>query len=67
MGSNGVYFIAEISSTISFVISVIVAFFFMGTRWARISELVKSIDHRLARIENQFTLQLRRDKDRDNA
>lgn len=52
---------ATIISAISFLISVIVAFFFMGTRWARISEVVKSIDKRLTTIEKQFTLVIHRD------
>lgn len=65
MNAVGQAFIATIISAISFIISAVVGFFFMGMRWARISESVKAIDKRLERIERQFTMIIKRDDERN--
>lgn len=52
-------FWATIISTISLFITVMVALFFMGVRWAKVGAKVDSIDRRLDQIERLFRLTLR--------
>lgn len=48
-------------STISLFISIMVAIFFMGIRWAKVGAKVDIIDRRLESIEKLFRLQLKDD------
>lgn len=50
-------------STISLFISIMVAIFFMGIRWAKVGAKVDAIDKRLEQIEKLFRLQLRNGHD----
>jgi hypothetical protein len=53
--------ISVIISIVSLIISVLVAFFFMGTRWAKMNADLKNIMWRLERIEKLFKLRLDND------
>lgn len=55
-------FWATIISAFSFLITVLVALFLIGGKWAKLGVSVNSIDKRLQRIEGLFRLSLREDQ-----
>lgn len=55
----------SVLSTISLTISIIVAFFYMGTRWAKMAAKMDMVEWRLRRLERLFRLRYIADNTED--